>query len=244
MPASKTKEGANCTEQRRRLCLWVLWVHGPQNIASLTKLLRAHIESGRIGWPEAPWPNAAPAPYGAGIAQLVRPWTGEGRPLAEALHNGCRCLTWNPVVLTPRPHAEDVRKLAAKGCSYQGMTTILGISRTLAHSLATDPFGLGERERKQIYCGACGAKKDPEQTICSNCVRKKRLEAADRAESLLPDPEWARGVGARLAAPVDFCVTTDYERVIVIHTERGDVEEIVHRGETWPEALKRSGAMT
>lgn len=236
---SRSSESAEVTEERRRLILWCLWIHGAGNPASINALLERHIAAGRIVWPKAPWHGAVLKPYETGTRQhldaMLRKKDRRVIRARDALWD------WNPEVLQPRAHALEVLQERRRGMTNGQISEILQISEGLISALYHDPFGFKEKVRKARYCAGCGARKDAEQTVCTNCIKKKRLEREDRAESLLPDPEWAHGLS--LMMKVDFCISSDFCRILVVHTERGRIERQLLRGESWEHALEELGVL-
>lgn len=228
------------TEERKRLTLWVMWIHGPGNAPSIVALLKIHIERGRIKWPKAPW-GGRDVPYHTGTYQHLTQMVRDGRVVRTTFRSGDHGFTWNPEVLTPRTHAEAVKGQRPLFDNKQ-IGLALGISPGLVSALYHDPFGLVEKERKRAYCPGCGARKVPDQTTCSGCVRKKRMEREDFAESLLPDPEWAAGLNVNMR--VDFAITEDHRRLLILHTERGTAKIQLARGESWETAIADAGVVS
>lgn len=203
------------------------------SVADVNKELKAYHARGE--WPQADWPGARQDPYDTGTRQLMEAMVRDEQ-LERSPHPNSRGLLRVAVAHRLRKRAQEALDLQAKGLNGVQIASELGISKSLAASLLTDPTGAKERERKKGYCPSCGAKKDPASGYCEKCVM-------DKANALLPEGEMRGAIldeyFRQRAAGCEMLVgvTPDHKRVIRWMTRRGEIELVLDAEQTWENGM-------
>jgi Homing endonuclease associated repeat len=139
----------------------------------------------------------------------------------------------------------EKRAAEARGLREQGMTGIaiaehMGISRSMAYELLTDPTGEGMRARKRAYdgvCVGCGGRTVSDGSTRPERCRKCRKAFNEENARWLPDViveairAWAAKHGRQPSA-------TDWKHAGVDHPSNGTVQ---CKCGSWGEALRLAG---